>query len=276
MGWNNLKTYDSNVINTSEKHNLYHVAKKPIEIYVFIDPLCLESWALEPYFKKLSIEYGRFFTVRPIISGSLDVLTKNNDGPQTNEQKRISFPWIGLAIKAAELQGINAGRTFLRKLQVYFFLKNKNIADKSVLIQCAEESDLDVHEFEKDLFSHYAKKAFQCDLKLKKEMDVTETPTVVIFNHLNEEHGIKIPGRHTYDIYKHVLHEVLQYEPLPAVKPPIRDFLSFYDVVSTKDVSTVYDLTIDEANRRLKKLQIMQITNRLTSKHDSFWKYNRK
>jgi|SRR5690625_682723 len=234
----------------------------------------MDSWALEPYFKKLSIEYGRFFSIRPIISGSLDVLS-NNHGELQTERSHISFPWIGLAIKAAELQGINAGRTFLRRLQVYFFLKDKDISDKNVLIQCAEESNLDVHEFEKDLFSHYAKKAFQCDLKLKKEMDVHETPTVVFFNHSNENHGIKIPGVHAYEIYMQVLHEVMQYQPLPAVKPPIRDFLSFYDVVSTKDVAVVYDLTREEANRKLKKLQLMQITNRVPAKHDSFWKYIR-
>lgn len=44
------------------------VLPKPIEMYVFIDPLCPECWSLNPYLKKLTLEYGRFFTLIPIIS----------------------------------------------------------------------------------------------------------------------------------------------------------------------------------------------------------------
>src|SRR5699024_2802599 len=148
-----------------------------------------------------------------------------------------SFPWIGLAIKAAELQGIRAGRSFLQKMQINFFLKNQDIVDQSVLIRCANEANIDVHEFKKDLFSEAAKKAFQCDLKIKKEMGVEETPSIVVFNQDVEDHGIKISGIHCYHVYLQVLQEMLQYKPIPAVKPPLKDFLAFYNVVSNKDIS---------------------------------------
>jgi len=45
--------------------------KKPIEIYMFIDPLCPECWALEPILKKLQIEYGRYFSIKHVLSGRL-------------------------------------------------------------------------------------------------------------------------------------------------------------------------------------------------------------
>ena len=78
----------------------------------------------------------------------------------------VSYPWIAsLAIKAAELQGKKAGMVFLRKLQENLFLKKQNISDGDVLLQCAKEAKLDVEEFERDLFSGSAKKAYQCDLK---------------------------------------------------------------------------------------------------------------
>lgn len=32
-----------------------------MEIYMFVDPLSPECWALEPAIKKLKIRYGRFF-----------------------------------------------------------------------------------------------------------------------------------------------------------------------------------------------------------------------
>ena len=45
--------------------------KKPLEIYMFVDPLCPECWALEPIMKKLHIEYGQYFRIRYILSGQL-------------------------------------------------------------------------------------------------------------------------------------------------------------------------------------------------------------
>lgn len=290
MRWNKLELNSSNVTNTSGKYSFFDLAHKTIEIYVFIDPLCYECWSIEPYLKKLSIEFGRFFTIRPIISAPLRSLTteqkpaketheshrENQSNDENVDQHHVSFPWVGLAIKAAELQGNNAGRTFLRKLQVKYFIKNKDISDKSVLIDCATESKLDVQEFKNDLFSESAKRAFQCDLKLKKEMDVDETPTIVFFNQDIEDHGIKISGIHPYKIYVQILSEMLQQEPVPADKPPLEDFLAYFNVVSTEDVSIVYDWNISEAERKLKKLQLKQVVKKISSGKNIFWKYYKK
>src|SRR5574342_814130 len=48
--------------------------KNPLEIYMFVDPLCPECWALEPIIKKLQIEYGKYFSIRHILSGRLATL----------------------------------------------------------------------------------------------------------------------------------------------------------------------------------------------------------
>ena len=45
--------------------------QKPLEIYMFFDPLSAECWALEPILKKLKIEYGNYFTLRHILSGKI-------------------------------------------------------------------------------------------------------------------------------------------------------------------------------------------------------------
>lgn len=130
--------------------------------------------------KKLSVEYGRFFTIRQIVSGQLRALnTDSFDKPRKLKdmwertakrtgmscdgdlwiENPVSYPWIAsLAIKAAELQGKKAGMVFLRKLQENLFLKKQNISDGDVLLQCAKEAKLDVEEFERDSFSGSAKK----------------------------------------------------------------------------------------------------------------------
>jgi predicted DsbA family dithiol-disulfide isomerase len=56
---------------SSAKQQCSSSDKKPIEIYMFIDPLCPECWALEPILKKLQIEYGRYFSIKHILSGRL-------------------------------------------------------------------------------------------------------------------------------------------------------------------------------------------------------------
>src|SRR5699024_11300230 len=111
-------------------------------------------------------------------------------------------------IKAAELQGKRAGRKFLRKVQEYLFLKKKDVSDEHVLIECAQEINLDLDEFSADLFSSTAKKALQCDLKLLEEMNVDYVPTIVFFNQLSNEDGIKISGLYPYDIYIQVLCDI--------------------------------------------------------------------
>ncbi|MBR3120682.1 ClpXP adapter SpxH family protein [Oceanobacillus profundus] len=295
MSWNQTELTSSNHTNTSANYSYVDIVQKPIEIFVFIDPLCAECWSLEPYLKKLSVEYGRFFTIRQIVSGQLRALnTDSFDKPRKLKdmwertakrtgmscdgdlwiENPVSYPWIAsLAIKAAELQGKKAGMVFLRKLQENLFLKKQNISDGDVLLQCAKEAKLDVEEFERDLFSGSAKKAYQCDLKLTREMEVDYIPTIVFFNQVVEEEGIKISGLYPYEIYELVLKEMLQRTPIPSVKPPLETFLEYYEVVGTKEISVVYDWSLAKTEKEMKKLQFQQVVEKIPAKYGSFWKY---
>lgn len=296
MSWSQSGLMSSKSTNTSAKYSYFDFVKKPIEIYVFVDPLCPECWSLEPYLKKLSIEYGRFFTIRPIISGHLNTLNKDKfDKPKQLRdiwektanrtgmscdgdlwiENPVSSPWIAsLAIKAAELQGKKAGRIFLRKIQENVFLKKQNISDEAVLMECAKQSNLDIEEFKDDLYSTSAKKAFQCDLKLTKEMEVDYIPTIVFFNQVSEEDGIKISGLYPYDIYVQVLKQILQKDPVPSSKPPLENFLKNYGVVGNKEVSVVYDWTTAKTEKEMKKLLLRRSVEMIPVKYGTFWRYN--
>lgn len=264
--------------NTSEKYRFNDFEQKPIEIYVFIDPICPVSWSLEPYLKKLSFEFGRFFTIRPIISSPLQ-MAKNKELsklkiPDIKADNTILFPsLVILAIKAAELQGNNAGRSFLRKLQEKLFLSKEKNIDIHILIECAIEAKLDILEFQKDLHSAPARKAFQCDLKLTREMDVQQTPTLVFFNQVIEHEGIKVSGLHAYHVYLHILSEMLQIKPIPTVKPSIEDFLAHYGVSSNDEISIIYDLSTNETNRLMRKLQLQRKAEKIVENKHIFWKY---
>src|SRR5699024_8479104 len=144
---NQYELKSSNHTNTSHQYSFFDFVQKPTKIYVFIYPLCPECWSLEPYLKKLSIEYGRFFIIYPITTGNLSKLYKNQvDEPIKMKDKwertakrtdmscdghlwkenPISFPRVAsLAIKAAELQRKKSGRVYLRKMQENSFLKKQ-------------------------------------------------------------------------------------------------------------------------------------------------------
>lgn len=268
---------------------------KPIEIYMFFDPLSAECWALEPILKKLKIEYGSYFTLKHVLSGK--IATLNLDRKQKFEsiaelwdktacrsgmscdgslwlENPISSPHLAsIAIKAAELQGRKAGIRFLRKLQEMLFLEKQNISTLEVLQACAKKSGLDVSEFLKDIHSNSAAKAFQCDLKITAEMEVTEIPTLVFFNENIEDEGIKITGYYSYEIYEQIITEMLQEKPTRTSPPPLEEFLRHYHVVASKEVAVVYNKSIQEAEKELKKLQLKQIVEKVPAKHGSFWRY---
>ncbi|WP_026582711.1 ClpXP adapter SpxH family protein [Bacillus sp. J33] len=269
--------------------------KKPIEVYMFVDPLCPECWALEPILKKLLIEYGRYFSIKHVLSGRLATLnmgkrqnyeniadlwekTASRSGMSCDGsvwfENPISSPHLAsIAIKAAELQGRKAGIKYLRKLQEVLFLEKQNVSSFEVLKDCAKDVGLDVVEFVSDIHSDSAAKAFQCDLKITSEMDVQEIPTLVFFNENIEEEGIKVTGYYPYEIYEQILEEMLPFKPERSSLPPLEYFLKYFKLVASKEISVVYNMSDNEVNREMKKLQLKQVVEQIPAKYGKFWKY---
>lgn len=269
--------------------------KKPIEIYMFIDPLCPECWALEPILKKMQIEYGRYFSLKHVLSGrlaNLNLSRKKNyesmadlwektasrsgmscDGSLWLENP-VDAPYnVSIALKAAELQGRRAGIRFLRKIQEVLFLEKRNISDLEILRDCAKSAGLDVEEFTNDMHSESAAKAFQCDLKITSEMDVHEIPTLVFFNENVEDEGIKITGNYPYEVYVQILEEMLSEKPVQSPPPPLESFLKFFKFVASKEIAVVYNMSVSQIEREMKKLLLKQIVEQIPAKYGTFWRY---
>ncbi len=268
--------------------------KKPLEIYTFVDPVCPECWALEPILKKLKMNYGSYFKIRYLIGGKLQCCNEkksNKDLAQSWErtasrtgmscdgdlwlENPISTPFAAsIAIKAAELQGKQIGIRYLRKLQELLFLNKQNIENEGVLVECAKSiEELDIEEFKEDLQSEGAIKALQCDLKTTKEMGVEYFPTLVVFNDNFEDEGLMVTGLYDYDVYVKVLEEMLNEKPIPSPPTFLEDFLKEYTFVASKEISVVYNLTIEEVEKEMKKLVLRQIVERVPVKYGTFWRY---
>ncbi|MFK2825805.1 ClpXP adapter SpxH family protein [Bacillus sp. B190/17] len=268
--------------------------QKPLEIYMFVDPLCPECWALEPLIRKLHIEYGRYFRLKQVLTGRLAALnlqkhtcevraqhwkeTAVRTGMSCNEtlwiDNPVSSPFLtSIAIKAAELQGRRAGSRFLRKVQELLFIGEQNISDLAVLIECAEEAKLDKTEFLNDIHSSSVAKAFQCDLTISAEMEVEEAPTLVFFNENIEEEGIKITGLYSYDIYVQIIEEMLDELPEPQSPPSLEDFLKQFRFIGTKEISIIYNWTESEVEIKMKKLLLQRKVRKVPVKFGSMWEY---
>jgi predicted DsbA family dithiol-disulfide isomerase len=269
--------------------------KKPIEIYMFIDPLCPECWAIEPILKKLKIEYGQYLSIKHVLSGrlaDLNISRRKNyeniaelwektasrtgmscDGSLWLENPVDTPSTVSIAIKAAELQGRRAGLRFLRRIQEMLFLEKQNISNLEVLKDCASVSGLDVDEFLNDIHSESAAKAFQCDLKITSEMDVTEIPTLVFFNENTEDEGIKITGTYPYEVYVQILEEMLTEKPIVSPPPPLETFMKFFKFVASKEIAVVYNMSISQIEKEMKKLLLKQVVEQIPAKYGTFWRY---
>ena len=122
-------------------------------------------------------------------------------------------------------------------------------------------------EFISDIHSNSAAKAFQCDLKITSEMEVTENPTLVFFNENIEDEGIKITGHYPYEVYVQIIEEMLQEEPVRSSPPPLEVFLKHFDLVASKEIAVVYNKTIQEVERELKKLQLKHRVEKVPAKY---------
>ena len=285
----------SNSNSNGPKQRCGGIEKKPIEIYMFIDPLCPECWAIEPILKKLKIEYGRYFSIKHVLSGrlaDLNLSKKKNyetiadlwektasrsgmscDGTLWLENP-VDTPFtVSIAIKAAELQGRRAGIRFFRRIQEMLFLEKQNISNLEVLKDCAKASGLDVEEFLSDIHSESAAKAFQCDLKITSEMDVTEIPTLVFFNENAEDEGIKITGTYPYEVYVQILEEMLSEKPVLSPPPPLESFMKFFKFVASKEIAVVYNMSISQIEKEMKKLLLKQVVEQIPAKYGTFWRY---
>lgn len=278
----------------STSHHTKKKKHKPIEIYSFIDPVCPKCWGLEPILRKLVIEYGQYITLKHLIGVNLDVVNRHKSNRRTNKNQlnlnasTTGMSWdddeawfqnppchytASIAVKAAEMQGKTAGHKFLRKLREKLFLENRNISDDNILIQCAEEAELDINEFIKDMKLRGTLKALQCDMRITSEMNVTVLPTLVFFNLDTSDEGIKVTGDYPYEVYVQILTEMLGERPVPNSPPDLLDFMKKYKFVATKEIGLVYNYDCSQVEREMKKFQLKQLVEKVPVKHGTFWRY---
>ena len=246
------------------------LVNKPLEMYVFLDPLCPTCWDMQPTLRKLQVEYGQYFTVRTVLSTQLNKLNimcnfpssnLGNDSYNISQIEHSVFPSI--AVKAAEFQGKKAALRFFIKIQEYLFLNTKNVTSFSVLQEIAKEVNLDVDEFTRDFLSNECARSFQSDLSITCEMEVDSFPSIVFFNENIEDEGIKVAGNYPYEIYVQILQEMLYEKPEVQDPPSLEKLFDRFHSLTTNEIASYYNISDQLAERELKKLLLLQKVERL-------------
>ncbi|MBG9980898.1 DsbA family protein [Facklamia sp. DSM 111018] len=114
-----------------------------------------------------------------------------------------------LAFKAASMQGKKRGRRFLTDFQQKI-QTDLHLFDNDFIIDVAEEAKLDIDLFIDDLQSDYVRDLYLNDLKIAHSMGVKITPSLVIFDSMQDRDGIIVEGSFTYDEILDLLDEMLE------------------------------------------------------------------
>lgn len=249
---------------------------KPVELYIFIDPLCPKAFQMQSLIRKLQVDFDHYFTWRYVLStelASLNCLNNRTKGCFSGDELDITHPVLPfIAVKTAELQGKRAGTRYLTKLQEYAVVYNKNVNSYATLLEIAEEIQLDMIEFKADFGSKEATRAFQCDLYITREMEVSEVPSIVFFNECIEDEGLKVSGHYDYKIYTHILEELLNEKLTHQPLPSLAELFGRFHTLTTQEVSFIYSISEQQAECELKKCMLQQKIERIQTKDYTIWR----
>lgn len=164
----------------------YNGVPNLFEFYLFVNPLGSLCYQCEQEISK----------VVKAISTSTDVyiLPYHNQTTVKEFMERLSIPGNDLnqrndfyrkvyhaclAFKAASMQGQRNGRRYLMSLQSHLMGK-ASLYNRPLAIKLAKELNLDVETFVQDLESDFVRKLYMRDQKIAKEMQISQTPTLII------------------------------------------------------------------------------------------------
>jgi putative protein-disulfide isomerase len=162
----------------------------PVRARYYTDPACPASWAAEPAFRRLLVEFGENLSITYVMGG----LAREYDAPHEGRllewldwadgsgmpvdprlwaeaPLRSSYPAC-MAVEAAAEQGPEAAGRYLRALREGLFCFRRKLDAKEALVEEARGAGLDVARFRNDLESHAIVEAFGADLEETRAHEV--------------------------------------------------------------------------------------------------------
>jgi putative protein-disulfide isomerase len=160
-----------------------------VRVRCITDPACVWSWAVEPAVRALMVEFGANLEWTFVMGG----LCRDFDAARRAELVQVwpeaaaesgmptdpriwhssppasSYPAC-LAVKAAQVQGKDAGYEMLRALREGLTCARAKLDETEALVTVAQATGLDADRFRADLASAAVAEAFEADLEIARNV----------------------------------------------------------------------------------------------------------
>ncbi len=160
-----------------------------------------------------------------------------------------------LAAKAAELQGRDPGRRYLRRLREAWALEGRGIHRRSVQDAVAAEAGLDVLAFAAAFEDGSAERAFRKDREECTDLAVTGFPTFVVEA---EEESVRLDGWQPWEVFDETVRKLgpaPQPTSVKATTGGVQGLLLRYGRCATREVAAVLGSPDDDAEILLEELE---------------------
>jgi predicted DsbA family dithiol-disulfide isomerase len=262
-------------------------ASAPLRVTWYTDPHNVWCWGFEPMMRRIEILYpssvdveirmgGLFEDFSPVreqwarMSGGrwaesvrafFDAVAAHHRMPMSAERMLeaaddFNSTWPAcIAAKAAELQGRDPGRRYLRALREAWCLDGRGIHRTSVQTEVAREAGLDVDAFAKALDDGRAEDAFREDRRACERLEVTGFPT---FEIQRGDASARINGWQPWDVFEDVMRQVdpgLVAKTVEPTEASVVDLLRRYARCATREVAAILGIPDDDAEILLEELE---------------------
>ena len=259
----------------------------PVTILWVTDPHNVWCWGMEPAMRRFEVLYpgaievkicqgGLFEDFRPVreqwarMSGGrwkdsilafFDAVSAQHRMPMDGERMLeetddFDSTWPAcIAAKAADLQGEEPGRRYLRALREAWCLDGRGIQRRSVQVQVAGEVGLDAAAFEAALVDGRAERAFAADRDIAHATGVTGFPTFEIDR--GDEH-VRIEGWQPWEAFDEVVRKLdpdLAAKEIAPTAASVRDLFRRYPRLATREVASILGVPDDDAEILLEDLE---------------------
>lgn len=193
----------------------YNGCASYLEFYLFINPLGGKCYYCEREMMETVNQIAANIDIHflPYHNHNIvtDFLQRNQLPVNDNYMRNLAYCKIyqsALAFKAATMQGKAYGRRYLFALQQAILGQIDHFNDQLVY-RLVKEIGLDLNTFKSDYESDLVRKLYIKDQQIAKDMGVTTTPSLVIFNHNTDSEGILIQNEITQSTIFNALDKLL-------------------------------------------------------------------
>lgn len=188
---------------------------KIYEVYLFVNPIGLKCYRAEQEVLKIIDKltdikiHFRFVTFHNFntVSHYMKRMNLPSNNLQLRNQTYHTIYDACLAYKAALMQGKKRGRNFLLLLQKELTTNPIEYSD-DLLATVAKGARLDVDMFFEDKNSEFVKSAYESDQHIAQEMNIVRTPSLVIFDSMNQNYGVLIDDKLSSDLIEESLYHL--------------------------------------------------------------------